>query len=45
MPEAEIKNRGGALKYRTIKRGKTTLTCAITKKKGPEGGKTICWKR
>jgi hypothetical protein len=44
MPEAKIKARGGAMRYRTIKSGGKTLKCAITRRKGPRGGKTICWK-
>lgn len=45
MPEAVIKARGGATKYRKIKASDgTSLTCAIVKKKGPKGGKTVCWK-
>jgi len=43
--DRKIKRQGGAKKYRTIKKGKTTLTCAITRKEGPKGGKTVCWKR
>lgn len=45
MPEAEIKARGGALRYRTVKRAGETFTCAVTRKAGPKGGKTICWKK
>jgi len=44
MPEARIKARGGAVRYRTIKKGKKTLTCAVTRRKGPHGGRTVCWK-
>ncbi len=45
MPEAKLKARGGVVRYRTIKKGKKTLTCAVTRKKGPRGGRTVCWKR
>jgi len=42
MPEAEIKKRGGALRYRTIKLpGGRYTHIAITKKKGPRGGRTV----
>ena len=41
--EQQIKAQGGASRYRTIKSGDKTMTCAITKKKGPKGGKTVCW--
>jgi len=42
--EKKIKKQGGVSKYRTVKSGNKTLTCAITKKAGPKGGKTVCWK-
>lgn len=45
MPEKELKKRGGVSRYRTIKKGGKTLTCAVTKKKGPRGGKTVCWEK
>lgn len=41
--EKQIKRQGGTARYRTIKSGDKTLTCAITRKEGPRGGKTICW--
>lgn len=43
MPETKIKARGGAKRYRTIKKNGKTLTCAIVRRKGPRGGRTICW--
>ena len=43
--EKKIRKQGGVKKYRTIKRGGKTLTCAITKEKGPKGGRTVCWKK
>jgi len=48
MPKAaerKIARQGGASKYRTVKKGSKTMTCAVTKKKGPRGGKTVCWDR
>lgn len=44
MPEAKIKARGGAVRYRTIKKNGKTLTCAVTRRKGPKGGRMVCWK-
>ena len=47
MPKAaekKIKSRGGAKKWRTIKKGGKTLRCAVTRKSGPKGGKTVCYK-
>jgi hypothetical protein len=41
--EREIKKRGGAVRYRTLKQGDKTMTCAVTKRAGPQGGKTVCW--
>lgn len=43
--ERKIAGRGGAKTYRTMKSGDSTFTCAITKRSGPKGGKTVCWKR
>lgn len=43
--ERKIARQGGAVKYRTVKKGGSTFTCAITKKKGPQGGKSVCWKK
>ena len=45
MPERVIKARGGATKYRSFKKGGKTFTCAVVRKKGPKGGKTICWEK
>lgn len=38
-----IKKRGGKTKIRTVKvkKGKY-MKCAVTKKAGPKGGKTVC---
>lgn len=44
MPESKIRKRGGAVRYRTVKKGDKTLKCAIVRHKGPRGGRTICWK-
>lgn len=45
MPEKEIKERGGAARYRTIRVGKGKnkkyIKVAIVRKEGPQGGKTI----
>jgi len=42
--EKQIRKQGGAVKYRKIKKpGGGTMTCAVTKKKGKRGGKTVCW--
>ncbi len=41
--ERKIKARGGAKRWRVIKRNGKTLRCAITKKAGPQGGKTVCY--
>lgn len=43
MPEAEIRRRGGALRYRTIKVNGRTLKVAVVRKKGPRGGRTVAW--
>lgn len=42
MPEAEIKARGGAKKWRTVKLPDgRTVKVAIVKKAGPRGGHTV----
>ena len=48
MPEAEIRKRGGAVRYRTIilkgkkgKKGTKYAHVAVVKKLGPRGGKTV----
>lgn len=42
MPEALIRARGGAQRYRTISLpGGKYLHVAITRKSGPRGGKTV----
>jgi len=43
--EKAIKARGGTTRYRTLKTGGKTMTCAITREKGPRGGKSVCWKK
>lgn len=48
MPKAaerQIKRQGGTARYRTVKSGGETMTCAVTKKAGPRGGRTVCWKK
>jgi hypothetical protein len=45
MPEAEIRKRGGAIRYRTIKtKDGRTLKVAVVRKKGPRGGRTVAWR-
>jgi hypothetical protein len=44
MPEAAIRRRGGAIRYRTIKKNGKTFRVAVVRKKGPRGGQTIAWK-
>lgn len=42
MPEAEIRRRGGAVKWRTLKlKDGRTIRVAIVKKAGPRGGRTV----
>jgi hypothetical protein len=41
--EKKIAKQGGAKKYRRVKKGKKTMMCAITRKAGKRGGKTVCW--
>lgn len=41
MPEAEIAKRGGAVRWRTIKKNGKTIRIAVVRKKGPRGGKTV----
>lgn len=42
MPEAEIKARGGAKRWRTVKLPDgRTVRVAIVKKAGPRGGHTV----
>lgn len=42
MPKALERKRGGVIRYRTIKLGKNKYAhVAITRKKGPRGGRTI----
>lgn len=43
--EREIKKRGGVARYRTVKKDGKTMTCAVTKKAGPRGGRTVCWNK
>lgn len=37
--------RRGILRYRTIGRGRRRVTCAVVRKRGPRGGRTVCWPR
>lgn len=45
MPRKMIKSRGGAVKYRTIRRGGRVITVAIVRKPGPRGGRTVGMER
>ncbi len=44
MPEAQIRKRGGAKKWRTIKVNGKTIKIAIVRKAGPRGGHTVASK-
>lgn len=42
MPESQIKARGGAVRWRTVKlKDGRTIRVAIVRKAGPRGGHTI----
>lgn len=41
--EKQVKRQGGAARYRTLKKDGKTMTCAVTRKEGPKGGRTVCW--
>jgi hypothetical protein len=42
MPEKEIEDRGGALRWRTVKlKNGKYVRVAITRRKGPRGGRTV----
>jgi hypothetical protein len=45
--ERQVKRQGGVARYRTLKAGDDgkLFTCAVTRKKGPRGGRTVCWPR
>jgi hypothetical protein len=43
--ERKVKRQGGTARYRTIKSGDKLFTCAVTRKEGPRGGRTVCWPR
>jgi hypothetical protein len=44
MPEKEIKKRGGAVRWRTKRVRGGYIHVAVTKKKGPRGGRTVAGK-
>ncbi len=47
MPKAferKVKRQGGAVRWRTIKRDGHIIKIAVTRKKGPRGGKTVGYK-
>jgi hypothetical protein len=37
--------RRGILRYRTLGHGRKRVTCAVVRKRGPRGGRTVCWPR
>lgn len=41
--EKKIKARGGVKRWRIKRVGGKLLRCAVTKKAGPRGGKTVCY--
>lgn len=41
MPEEEIKRRGGAKRYRTVKTDGKYIHVAVVPKAGPRGGHTV----
>jgi len=42
MPQAKIRRRGGAIRYKTKKLpGGKYIHIAVTRKKGPRGGRTV----
>jgi hypothetical protein len=41
--ERKIAARGGATKWRTVKRDGKTFRVAVTRKEGPRGGKTVMY--
>lgn len=43
MPKSKYRKRGGVVRYRTKRLSKSKyLTCAVVRKKGKRGGRTIC---
>lgn len=47
MPKAverKIAKRGGAVKWRMKRVDGKLLRCAITRRAGPRGGKTVCYR-
>jgi len=41
MPSREEAERGGAVRYRTVRIGRRYLRVAVVRKKGPRGGRTV----
>lgn len=42
MPEAEIRSRGGAVRWRTVRlKGGRIIRVAVVRKKGKRGGHTV----
>ena len=47
MPKAaekKIKARGGVKRWRMMEKDGALFRCAVTKKKGPAGGQTVCYR-
>ena len=42
--DRKVRRRDGAIRWRNIKKGGRTFRCAITRKKGKRGGRTVCYK-
>jgi hypothetical protein len=42
--ERKAKKRGGVKRYRMVRRGGHLMRCMITKKAGPRGGHTVCYR-
>lgn len=41
--EKKLQARGGVVRYRMKKIGGHTFRIAVTRRKGPRGGKTVAW--
>lgn len=42
MPEQEVRERGGAVRYRTVKlKNGKYIHVVVVRKKGPRGGRTV----
>lgn len=43
--ERKMRRQGGVLRYRTMRRKGKLYTVAVTRKKGPRGGRTVAWRK